>query len=85
MERGQGPALFPGILPRVFMERWIKTLLNITFWTGSVGRATLPGTQVVSMDVNAEQQLMLPLANESFEEHHQAVGDKSLIAAQQGF
>lgn len=50
-----------------------------------MGRATLPGTQVVSMDVNAEQQLMLPLANESFEEHHQAVGDKSLIAAQQGF
>lgn len=50
-----------------------------------MGRATLPGIQAVSMDVNAEQQLMLPLSNESFEKHQEAVWDKSLIAGQQEF
>lgn len=38
------------------------------------------------MDVNAKQQLMLlPLPNESFEKHQEAVWDKSLIAGQQEF
>lgn len=37
------------------------------------------------MDVNAEQQLMLPLANESSEKHQEVVWDKSLIAGQQEF
>lgn len=50
-----------------------------------MGRAPLSGIQAVSMDVLAEQQLMLPLANEPPDKHQEAVWDKSLVAGQQEF
>jgi len=71
------------------MKGRAKTLLSITFWSESMGRATsLPGffaVRMVSMDANAEERLMLPLADESFHKHQKAARDRDLTAGQQKF